>query len=288
MDAIKHIPVLLDEVLEYLQPSDGKIYFDGTFGGGGYTRAILSKSDCSVIACDRDDLVKPYADKVFEEFPNRFAFTRDKFSNIKKILNNQNTHKVDGIVLDLGLSNFQLEDEFRGFSFKSSGAIDMSMGLCDENALDVIRHYSEQDLADIIYKFGEERFSRRIAKNIKANLKNLKSASDLADVIRKAVPRRGKIDTATKTFQALRIFVNHELDELQNLLDISIDLLNPEGRIVIVSFHSLEDRIVKFFFKDLSNKNFRILTKKPITPSDSEIRLNPKSRSAKLRCILKE
>lgn len=284
----EHISVLLNEVLEFLQPTDRKIYFDGTFGGGGYTRAILSRANCSVVACDRDAFVTPFAEDISEKFQGRFLFSHDKFSNIQDILRNHNIDKVDGIVLDLGLSNFQLEDDTRGFSFKSSGAIDMSMGLCDENALDVIRRCSEQTLANIIYEFGEERFSRRIAKNIKLNLKNLHSATDLANAVRAVVPKKGKIDPATKTFQALRIFVNHELDELKNLLESSVNLLNPEGRIVIVSFHSLEDRIVKFFFKDLANQGFKILTKKPVVPSEGEIQLNPKSRSAKLRCIVKE
>lgn len=285
----EHIPVLLNEVLNFLDPSDGKIYFDGTFGGGGYSRAILEKADCSVIACDRDELVIPIAKKLQAEFPSRFSFSHSKFSDIKKVLAQRNIQKLDGIVLDLGLSNFQLEDESRGFSFKSKGSVDMTMGLCDETAMDIIHRCSEEQLANIIYTFSEERFSRRIAKSIKKNLRCIKTAEDLANVVRSCVRRTGKIDQATKTFQALRIFVNKELEELKIILNESLELLNSGGKIVVVSFHSLEDRIVKSFFKECGQQrcDFQIVTKKPIAPSEEEIEANPKSRSAKLRCLLK-
>ena len=285
----EHIPVLLNEVLNFLDPSDGKIYFDGTFGGGGYSRAILEKADCSVIACDRDELVIPIAKKLHTEFPSRFSFFHSKFSDIKKVLAQQIIQKLDGIVLDLGLSNFQLEDESRGFSFKSKGNVDMTMGLCDETAMDIIHRCSEEQLANIIYTFSEERFSRRIAKNIKKNLRSIKTAEDLANAVRSCVRRTGKIDQATKTFQALRIFVNRELEELKIILNESLALLNSGGKIVVVSFHSLEDRIVKSFFKECGQQrcDFQIVTKKPIAPSEEEIEANPKSRSAKLRCLLR-
>ncbi len=285
----EHISVLLKEVVDTLVPSDGKIYFDGTFGGGGYSKAILEKANCSVIACDRDESVVPFAEKLKEEFPSRFSFIHSKFSDIKEILKQQNIQKLDGIVLDLGLSNFQLQDESRGFSFNSKGDIDMTMGLCNETAMDVIHRYSEEHLANIIYSLGDERFSRRIAKNIKKNLKSIKTAEDLANVIRSCVRRSGKIDQATKTFQALRIFVNKELEELKTILTESLNLLNSGGKIVVVSFHSLEDRIVKIFFKENGRNNdvFRILTKKPISPSNDEILKNPKSRSAKMRCLMR-
>ena len=285
----KHIPVLLNEVLNFLDPSDGKIYFDGTFGGGGYSRAILKKADCSVVACDRDELVIPIAEKLREEFPSRFSFFHSKFSGIKKILAQQNIKKLDGIVLDLGLSNFQLEDESRGFSFNAKGNLDMTMGLCDDTAKDIIRRCSEEQLANIIYFFGEERFSRRIARTIKKNLHDIKTAEDLANTIRSCVRRKGKIDQATKTFQALRIFVNRELEELKIILQESMELLNSGGKIVVVSFHSLEDRIVKSFFRECGYQKevFKVITKKPIVPSEEEIKNNPKSRSAKLRCLLR-
>jgi len=185
------------------------------------------------------------------------------------------------------MSNFQLTDLSRGFSFKSEGPIDMSMGLCDENALDVIRNYREKELADIIYKFGEEHFSRKIARNIKLNLGTINTTEDLANVIRKSVGKFGKIDAATKTFQALRIFVNDELGELEKILRDSIGMLKSGGKIVIVSFHSLEDRIVKLFFRELvkNDERYGLLNKKPITPSQEETLSNSKSRSAKLRGI---
>lgn len=284
----KHISVLLNEVLDILNPSEGKVYFDGTFGGGGYSKAILEKADCRVIACDRDDFVIPIAKKLESEFPSRFFFKHSKFSDIKKVLAEQDIQKLDGIVLDLGLSNFQLEDESRGFSFNSKGEVSMSMGLCDETAMEIIRRLSEDHLANVIYTYSEERFSRRIAKAIKRNLKKIKTAEDLANVVRSCVKRRGKIDPATKTFQALRIFVNRELDELKEILQESLDLLNSGGKIIVVSFHSLEDRIVKSFFKKCGNdKNrFQMVTKKPIVPQKEEICANPKSRSAKLRCLM--
>ncbi|MBO4405509.1 MAG: 16S rRNA (cytosine(1402)-N(4))-methyltransferase RsmH [Alphaproteobacteria bacterium] len=285
----EHIPVLLNGVLDFLSPADGKVYFDGTFGGGGYSEAILKQADCSVIACDRDDLVIPIAEKLQAKFPSRFSFVHSKFSDIKQILARQNVQKVDGIVLDLGLSNFQLEDESRGFSFKSKGDVDMTMGLCDETAMDVIRRCSEEQLANIIYSFSEERFSRRIAKTIKKNLRYIKTAEDLANAVRSCVRRTGKIDQATKTFQALRIFVNKELEELKLVLSEIPELLNSGGKIVVVSFHSLEDRIVKSVFREYGQEKgvFEILTKKPVAPSEREVANNPKSRSAKLRALLR-
>lgn len=287
--SVKHIPVLLSEVVSMLSPKSGGIYFDGTFGGGGYTRAILESADCRVIACDRDQFVKRIADDFADKYQKRFDFFRAKFSDIKSILKRKNIEKVDGIILDLGVSTFQLSDSSRGFSFKLIGPLDMSMGLCEETALEVIRKYSEKELADIIYKFGEEHFSRRIAKNIKMKLSKINNTEDLANVVRYSVKKTGKTDPATKTFQALRIFVNKELEELEKLLSTSVDLLNPNGKIIIVSFHSLEDRIVKLFFKELLKKsnerNFVLLTKKPIVPTREENLSNPKSRSAKLRGI---
>ncbi len=284
----KHVPVLLNEVLNFLHPQDGKVYFDGTFGGGGYSKAILDNANCYVIACDRDSYVTHIANNLKKLYSSRFKFSHSKFSNIDNILKKNNLSKIDGIILDLGLSTFQLEDKERGFSFRLGGNLDMGMGLCKETAMQVIHRLDEKDLANIIYEFGEERFSRRIAKNIKLNLKNIKTSEDLANIIRTCVKKTKKIDPATKTFQALRIFVNHELEELQTILQKSINLLNPEGKIIIVSFHSLEDRIVKNFFKKLViDKQFQILTKKPVVPTNNEVNINTKSRSAKLRCIQK-
>ncbi|MDR0968364.1 MAG: 16S rRNA (cytosine(1402)-N(4))-methyltransferase RsmH [Holosporaceae bacterium] len=278
----EHIPVLLKEMLSELSPADGKTYFDGTFGGGGYTKAILDAANCKVIAADRDPRVKSTADEFKTDYRERFNFFSAKFSEIKKIAGEA---KLDGVVLDLGVSTFQLADPSRGFSFNLAGPVDMRMGSDGQTALSVIREYSERDLANIIYEYGEERFSRRIAKNIKVNLGLIKTTEDLANIIRRSARKTSKIDPATRTFQALRIFVNDELGELEKVLKDSVDLLNPGGKIVVASFHSLEDRIVKYFFKKLDPSKFKILTKKPIVPSEEEISFNHKSRSAKLRAV---
>lgn len=314
---MQHIPVLLNEVLEMLSPQDGCLYFDGTFGGGGYSQAILNAAKCSVIACDRDSNVQPMADDLKKRHEDRFTFYHSKYSDIDLILSKAGTKKLDGIVLDLGLSNFQLLDASRGFSFNLDGPVDMSMGICEQTAMDVIESYSQDELADIIFKYSDEHFSRRIAKNIKLNLRSIKTTQDLASVIRSCVKKTGKIDPATKTFQALRIFVNKELDELQKILEIMPALLKDGGKMLVVSFHSTEDRIVKVCFKNMvdssqardssnkyadfsqkKNKEFkddlrdnllyeaRFINKKVITPSENEIKQNPKSRSAKLRGLV--
>lgn len=281
---MEHVSVMLDEVLEILNPGPGEIFFDGTFGAGGYSKAILNCTGTSVIACDRDPLVIPFSKNVENFFAGRFKFFHSKFSDIENILNQKEF--LDGIVLDLGISNLQLQDESRGFSFFSESSLNMEMGLCEESVMDVLKNYSEKNLADIIYKYGEETRSRKIAKSIKLYLKNIRSSRDLAEVVFKAVGKNSKIHPATKTFQALRIFVNKELYELEKFLNFAPNLLKKNGKIVIVSFHSLEDRIVKLKFKSLKNE-FEILTKKPKTPSEKEIKSNFKSRSAKLRAAKK-
>lgn len=284
-----HISVMLNEVICLLDPQAGKIYFDGTFGGGGYTKAILESANCRVVASDRDGVVIPIAEKFKESYSDQFEFAHAKFSNVRDILRNCGVNKIDGAVLDLGVSNFQLSTPERGFSFRENGPLSMQMGLCDESAMDVIHKIRESELADIIYEYGDEHFSRRIAKNIKKNLSKIHGTEDLANVIHSCVPKIGKTDSATKTFQALRIFVNKELDELEMFLREIVDLLNPGGKLIVVSFHSLEDRIVKFFFKEkASTAAFKLITKKPLVPSAEEVLRNPKSRSAKLRglCML--
>ncbi|MDR3156174.1 MAG: 16S rRNA (cytosine(1402)-N(4))-methyltransferase RsmH [Holosporaceae bacterium] len=290
---LAHVPVLLDEVVEMLSPRNGGVYFDGTFGGGGYTRSILESAKCTVVGCDRDQRVLCAANELREKYGNNFKFSHAKFSDVEQILKNYAIAKLDGIVLDLGVSNFQLNDPSRGFSFRHSGPLSMEMGLCRKSAMDIIHEYSEQQLADIIYEYGEERFSRKIAKNIKKNLEKIKNTEDFANIIRICVKKTGRTDPATKTFQAIRICVNEELVELKAILDLLPILLNPGGRVVVVSFHSLEDRIIKTHFKQLcDDKNcadhrFCLLTKKPLIPSRSEVLANPKSRSAKLRGICK-
>ncbi|MDR2067570.1 MAG: 16S rRNA (cytosine(1402)-N(4))-methyltransferase RsmH, partial [Holosporaceae bacterium] len=233
----KHTPVLLKEALTMLSPKDGGIYFDGTFGGGGYSRAILNAADCKVIACDRDSVTEDIATELKRDYNDNFNFSLAKFSSIRSIVEFYGVQKLDGVVLDLGVSNFQLMDPSRGFSFKLKGPLLMNMGLSDKTALNVIRKYSEKDLANIIYRLGEERFSRRIAKNIKLNLRGIQNTEDLANVIRSCVKKMGKIDSATRTFQALRIFVNDELSELEKVLSESLELLNSDGKIIVISFH---------------------------------------------------
>lgn len=284
---MEHVSVMLKEVLDALDPQDGKVYFDATFGGGGYSRAILERAKASVIACDRDLLVASFADEMKKEFTDRFQFFHAKFSDIKNILREANVEAIDGLVLDLGISNLQLQDNTRGFSFSSLSNLNMEMGLCGEGVMDVLHKTKEQDLADIIYKYGEEPKSRRIAKSIKYNLKGIKSSHDLAEVVFRAVGKKGKTHPATKTFQALRIFVNRELEELEEILNVAPMFLKDGGKIVVVSFHSLEDRIVKLRFRELAIENFSLLTKKPRIPSDKEIKNNPKARSAKLRALKK-
>lgn len=289
----KHIPVLLGEAMYLLAPKNGEVYFDGTFGGGGYTKAILEAANCKVIATDRDDSVRDIAVDFKAKYNDRFHFHHARFSNIKNVITSMGMQKVDGIILDLGVSNFQLLTPERGFSFKLKGELDMRMGLSERTARDLIVRCSEIELANLIYIYGGERHSRRIAKNIKLHLNEIKNTDDLANVVRRCLKRNYKIDSATKTFQALRICVNNELNELEAILKEAKNLLNPNGRIIVVSFHSLEDRIVKSFFKEISSKDggtFNLLTKKPIVPGDGEIICNPKSRSAKLRavCMLEE
>ena len=283
---MSHIPVMLNEVLEYLSPVDGGIYFDGTFGGGGYTRAILESCNCRVIATDRDENVLPNVEKIKQDFGERFMFSLSRFSDIEHVLASNNLDKIDGIVLDVGVSSFQIDDPERGFSFNKCGDLDMRMGLNEMSALDAIRNLKEADLADIIYEYGEERASRRIAKAIKQNCAKIHTTMDLANVIHSVMPRNFKRDTATKTFQALRIFVNNELEELEFILKYGINFLGDCGRVVVVSFHSLEDRVVKNVFNSVENA--KILTKKPIVPSDDELNYNQRSRSAKLRALMIE
>lgn len=282
-----HVSVLLDDVLRYLSPKDGGIYFDGTFGGGGYTKAILDSCNCKVIAVDRDPFIVSIADEFKKLYKDRFTFVQSEYSFLGDILKDLEIQAVDGIVLDLGVSSFQIDTPERGFSFQKNGLLDMRMGGHGKTALDIIKETSETKLADIIYEYGEERFSRRIAKAIKANLNKISTTKDLADVIHSVVGNNFKKDTATKTFQALRIYVNDELGELDTVLQNGPTVLEKGGRFVIVSFHSLEDRLVKIRFNELAKeqKIATILTKKPVAPTEEEINRNVRARSAKLRAI---
>jgi 16S rRNA (cytosine1402-N4)-methyltransferase len=290
---------MLREVLECLRPTGGDVILDATFGAGGYTRAILdSNNSCGVIAIDRDDGAAPFADDVKKEYGERFNFYNLKFSEVKSVLEN---NSLDGIVLDLGVSSMQLDNGERGFSFNKKAPLAMTMGRNNLTAFDVVNNYGESQIADIIYNYGNEVKSRIIAKKIAQRRKNrpIENTEELADIARSCFAgKEKKIDNATKTFQALRIFVNDELNELKIMLEYSIDLLRSGGRLAVVSFHSLEDRIVKNFFRENGDGNvkkinkyreespraiFRVLTKRPTVVSPGEIGLNHRARSAKLR-----
>ena len=297
----QHIPVLLDEVINALSLTKNKVYVDATFGLGGYSNAILSQKNCKVVAIDRDPHVKVFADNLKISFKDRFYFKNGKFSELDKFLEELNIYKVDGVVFDLGVSSPQLDIKDRGFSFKLDGPLDMRMSCHGPTAAEFLDKVEENTLANIIFELGEEVFSKRIAKNIilQRSVGEIKTTGQLAKIIRDAIPiRKSKIDPATKTFQAIRIYLNDEITELEQGLIAAEKVLRPEGKLVVVSFHSIEDRIVKnFFLNCLNNKSLsrhlpepprkepslEILTKKPILPSKKEINLNNRSRSAKLR-----
>jgi 16S rRNA (cytosine1402-N4)-methyltransferase len=296
-----HTPVMLNEVLQYLKPNNEELYVDCTFGAGGYTRGILEIANCSVIGLDRDPLVQKFADEIKQNFDNRFEFHNIKYSDIETILNGR---KVDGIVLDIGVSSMQIDNADRGFSFQKDSRLDMRMGNNNLSAYEIVNNTDERELADIIYNYGDEVKSRHIAKMIveKRKEKPIETTFELADIIRYFYPKRkGKIDPATKTFQAIRIAVNGELDELKAILELSKKLLNEDGRLIVVSFHSLEDKIVKDFIKTETDKglkkdkysknknivDFELLTKKAVVPAEKEVEANVRARSAKLRALKK-
>jgi 16S rRNA (cytosine1402-N4)-methyltransferase len=267
---MNHTPVLLNEMLEALAPHPGGIYIDATFGGGSYTRAIL-QTGARVIAFDRDPFVQKFADGV--------QLIQAPFSQMADHVQ----EKVDGVVFDFGVSSFQIDTPNRGFSFQHEGPLDMRMGEGKITAALVVNTYVEKDLADIIYTYGEEHSSRFIAKLIVAN-RPFHTTKKLADLLAKHLKGKPHLHPATLTFQALRIYVNDELHEIQNGLTAALSLLKPVGRLVTISFHALEDRIVKQFFKMHS---FEPLYKHVITPSKQEIKNNPRARSARLRAGIK-
>lgn len=305
MNTAPHIPVMLEEVLTTLNPLDDEVYVDGTFGAGGYTRAILKKANCKVIAIDRDPSAAKAAEKLKEEFKDRFLFIRGNFGNIKELLTENNHNLVNGFVLDLGVSSMQLDKADRGFSFRFDGPLDMRMDTQSDqkSAAEIVNSLEEQELANILYKYGEEKRSRRIAKAITSRRteRTFDTTKDLADLIRDILPTnyKDKSDPATRSFQALRIAVNDELGELEHALEASKSILKENGRLVVVTFHSLEDRIVKDFLKlesgmapsgsrhapelNKASTSFKLTTKKALQATDLEIQNNSRSRSAKLR-----
>ncbi len=297
-------PSCSSEVVAALAPRDNGIYVDGTFGRGGYARALLEAAQTRVYGIDRDPEAISAGKKLADEFSPRLKLLHGPFGAMDVLLAGEHVKAVDGIALDLGVSSPQIDEAERGFSFKSDGPLDMRMSQSGPSAADAVSNLPERELADIIYEFGEERHARRVAKRIvEARAEQpITRTKQLADIVRRAVPRSADgIDPATRTFQALRIYVNDELDELKRGLAAAENLLKPQGRLAVVSFHSLEDRAVKEFFRRRSAggtaasrhvpvandrgiaASLRILTRKPQIPTAEEMRNNPRARSAKLR-----
>ena len=309
MNLAPHIPVMLDEVLAAVSPRDGEVIVDGTFGAGGYSRALLSAADCKVVAFDRDPNVQLLADALAREFPGHFLFIPARFSAMAEALADAGIVAVDAGVLDLGVSSMQFDEGVRGFSFQKDAPLDMRMSAEGLSAADVVNGYREADLVRILFDYGEERDAKRVARAIVAAraLAPIETTAQLVEIITGAIrgAAKMKIHPATRSFQALRIEVNQELAELDAVLDAAEHLLKPGGRLVVVSFHSLEDRRVKQFMLRRSEKNaaptrhspaalvydaapqkntFILTPKRAIAPGEEEVMRNPRARSAKLRC----
>lgn len=297
----KHIPVMLQEVLTALKPQKGEVYVDATFGNGGYTKAILETADCKVIALDRDPTVKIRVNEFKNMYGDRFEFRAGQFGDFADLV----PERINGAVFDIGVSSMQLDEAERGFSFSKEGALDMRMSQDGISAKDIVNSYDEEALADLIYQYGEERKSRQIAKRIAEYRQNKKieTTTELAEIIYSVIHKKfGEIDPATRTFQALRIAVNDELGELSRGLSGAANRLQKNGRLVVVDFHSLEDRIVKNFFKENGGKRIRVSKYAPelvqdehlfaevskvIMPTAEECGKNPRARSAKLRYAIR-
>lgn len=297
-NTIMHIPVLLREVIEYLNPGPDENFIDGTGGAAGHTLAILAKNapKGKVLFIDRDNeaIARAKETVAAEGASERVAFVNDTYANIAQVVKKENFGTVRGVLLDLGLSSDQLEGSARGFSFMKDEPLDMRYDANQElTACEIINHWQAEEIEKIIKEYGEEPFARRISEQIiqSRKIKPILNTREFVDIIAKAIPgkfQHGRIHFATRTFQALRIAVNDELGNLQRFLSEVIDILGVGGRLAIISFHSLEDRMVKNSFRDLAKAGrAELLTKKPITAGDDEISANPRSRSAKLRAIIK-
>jgi len=307
-----HVPVLLAEMLHALAPRDGGIYLDATFGGGGHAEAILRSAACTLWAIDRDPDAIARGAGLAARFPGRLHLIEGCFGDMVSLLQAGGVRLLDGVVLDLGVSSFQLDEPSRGFSFRTEGPLDMRMGKHGTTAAELVNTLPEHELADLLFAFGEERASRRIARAIVAARaetvpgrdKGIATTGRLASIIRGVLPAdRSGIDPATRSFQALRIRVNDELGEIERALAAAADLLLPGGRLVVVAFHSLEDRIVKRFMiaaagrapapsrhdprglLAASRPRFRLLTPRALRPGSAETQRNPRSRSARLRAL---
>ena len=302
-DSVKHYPVLLKEIISVISPQHGGTFIDCTFGQGGYSKAILNYKNTKVIGLDRDINSEIIGKKISEKFPNRFLFRNLKFSNLNYLkLKKEN---IKGILFDLGFSYTQIKDPEKGLSFNSKGKLNMMMGLNDFSAKEVVNNLDANEIEKILKYYGNELDAKSISKNIiKERQKKKINTHELVKIIEKSKRKKNyKINNATKTFQALRIFVNKEISELIYGLIHSAKILKKDGILAVVTFHSLEDKIVKYFFKNLSEHKsvsryepkiqqkkilFKMPLKKPIIPSSNEISNNPSSRSAKLSYIVKQ
>ena len=307
MNVITHEPVMIEEAIRLLNIRKNFLYIDATFGMGGFTKKILESNDCNVISIDRDPDVKKYSSELKKVYKNRFKFILGKFGSLNSILESENLNKINGgIVADLGMSNLQIEDGKRGFSIKNNGPLDMRMSKIGISADQIVNTFKEDQLSEIFWVYGQEHKSKKLAsKIVYARKKNrINTTHDLVNLVLQVKPHKKpyRIHPATKIFQALRIFINNELEEIKNLINNSIKLLIPGARLVLITFHSLEDRIVKNSFNKLCGFNnsvnrhlpikekvnspkFKKVGKSFITPSINEIKKNNKSRSAKLRVI---
>jgi 16S rRNA (cytosine1402-N4)-methyltransferase len=304
-----HIPVLLDEIVEAVCPASGELIVDGTFGAGGYSQALLDAADCRVLAIDRDETVFAASAAVTARYSGRLKVVQDRYSNLAEVIRAQGVSQVDAVVLDIGVSSMQIDDPARGFSFQSDGPLDMRMGRTGPSAADIVNTASADTIADILFHLGDERQSRRIARAIAHDRdeKPFVTTLQLAGLVSRIL-KTPKIDgrhAATRTFQALRIYVNDELGELARALSAAESILKPGGRLVVVTFHSLEDAIVKKFFRARTGReskgsrhgpiaglsgpppSFRFLNHRPINPTEAEVARNPRSRSARLRYAIR-
>jgi len=281
-----HTPVLLDEVIRFLDPAPNGRFIDATLGAGGHTRAILDRTgpDGVVLAIDQDESALSSAKAMLESFGSRIVFVHSNFRALEAIAEAHGFSRCDGVLADIGISSMMVDDPSRGFSFMREGPLDMRMDRSQPlSAADVVNTYSEKEIADILYTLGEERRSRPIARSIVRH-RPLERTTDLVRAVERVTggPRHGHIHPATRTFQALRIFVNDELKSLEEFLDASMTVVRSGGRVVVITFHSLEDRIAKQKFRAAAADG-RVLTKKVVTASDTEVARNPRARSAKLR-----
>ena len=297
----RHIPVLGRQSIEALAPRAGGFYVDGTFGAGGHTRALLEAADCRVIAIDRDPTAIAGGAELVAAAAGRLTLVENEFSALDAVVADRGVAAVDGVLLDLGVSSMQLDEAERGFSFRFDGPLDMRMGIDGPSAADIVAHGSERDLATIIFLLGEERHSRAVARAIVAARREapIRTTKALADIVGRVVRAKPhEIHPATRTFQALRIFVNDELGEVAHALAAAERVLAPGGRLAVISFHSLEDRIVKTFLAERARTtggsrhmpevrrarpSFTLVAKRPIVADDAEVAANPRARSARLR-----